>query len=46
MYVPVMSAVVLGGASTIGSGGLGYESGISGAWLVVMLGLGSLFSDC
>lgn len=40
MYVPVMSAVVLGGASTIGSGGLGYESGISGAWLVVMLGFG------
>jgi SSS family solute:Na+ symporter len=40
MYIPVMSALVLGGASTIGSGGLGYESGISGAWLVVMLGLG------
>ena len=40
MYVPVMSAVILGGASTIGGAGLGYESGISGAWLVVMLGLG------
>ncbi len=40
MYVPVMSAVILGGASTIGSGGLGYEHGISGAWLVVALGLG------
>ena len=40
MYVPVMSAVVLGGASTIGGGGLGYTYGISGAWLVVWLGLG------
>jgi len=40
MYVPVMSAIVLGGASTIGGASLGYESGISGAWLVVMLGLG------
>ena len=40
MYVPVMSAVILGGAATIGSGGLGYQFGISGAWLVVTLGLG------
>lgn len=40
MYVPVMSAVILGGASTIGGGGLGYEHGVSGAWLVVWLGLG------
>jgi SSS family solute:Na+ symporter len=40
MYVPVMSAVILGGASTIGVGGLGYQFGISGAWLVIMLGLG------
>lgn len=40
MYVPVMSAVILGGASTIGGGGLGYQYGISGAWLVVWLGLG------
>jgi SSS family solute:Na+ symporter len=40
MYVPVMSAVILGGASTIGGGGLGYEHGISGAWLVIWLGLG------
>lgn len=39
MYVPVMSAVILGGASTIG-GGLGSQYGISGAWLVVWLGLG------
>ncbi len=40
MYVPVMSAVILGGASTIGGGGLGYQYGVSGAWLVVWLGLG------
>ncbi|WP_096390972.1 sodium:solute symporter [Halopenitus persicus] len=40
MYVPVMSAVILGGASTIGGGGLGYQHGVSGAWLVVWLGLG------
>lgn len=42
MYVPVMSAVILGGASTIGGGGLGYQYGISGAWLVIMLGLGTI----
>ncbi|MFC6733842.1 MULTISPECIES: sodium:solute symporter [unclassified Haladaptatus] len=42
MYVPVMSAVILGGASTIGGGGLGYQHGISGAWLVVMLGFGTI----
>ncbi|WP_254546782.1 sodium:solute symporter family transporter [Halomarina pelagica] len=42
MYVPVMSAVILGGASTIGGGGLGYQYGISGAWLVVSLGIGTI----
>lgn len=42
MYMPVMAAVILGGASTIGGGGLGYQHGISGAWLVVMLGLGTI----
>lgn len=40
MYVGCMSAVILGGASTIGTSQLGYEYGISGIWLVVMLGLG------
>ena len=40
MYVPVMSTVILGGASTLAGGGLGYDNGISGAWLVVILGLG------
>ncbi|WP_049892912.1 sodium:solute symporter [Natronococcus jeotgali] len=40
MYVPVMSAIILGGASTVGGGGLGYEYGVSGAWLVIWLGAG------
>ena len=40
MYVGTLSAVVLGGASTIGGVSLGYENGISGMWLVFMIGLG------
>ena len=40
LYVGTLSAVVLGGASTIGSVSLGYEFGISGMWLVLMIGLG------
>ncbi len=40
MYIPVMSTVILGGASTLAGGGLGYQNGISGAWLVIILGLG------
>ena len=39
MYVGTLSAVVLGGASTIGGVALGYETGISGMWLVFMFGL-------
>jgi SSS family solute:Na+ symporter len=35
-----LSAVVLGGASTIGSVSLGYQYGVSGMWLVFMIGLG------
>ncbi|GAB3007580.1 sodium:solute symporter [Amycolatopsis acidiphila] len=42
MYSGTMSAVVLGGASTIGGVKLGYTYGISGAWLVVTIGLGIL----
>ncbi len=34
MYVGTLSAVVLGGASTIGGIALGYENGVSGMWLV------------
>jgi solute:Na+ symporter, SSS family len=37
-----MAAVVLGGASTIGGVGLGYENGISGMWLVFAIGCGIL----
>jgi SSS family solute:Na+ symporter len=40
MYIPCMAAVVLGGASTVGGTKLGYEYGISGMWMVVMIGLG------
>ncbi|ASB89748.1 sodium:solute symporter [Bacillus sonorensis] len=40
MYLSCMAAVVLGGASTIGTAKLGYLHGISGAWMVIMLGAG------
>lgn len=40
LYLGTMAAVVLGGASTIGTVNLGYQFGLSGLWLVFMLGLG------
>lgn len=40
MYFGCLAAVILGGASTIGTTQLGYEYGISGMWLVFMLGFG------
>src|SRR5215203_4933052 len=40
MYVGTLSAVVLGGASTIGGIALGYENGVSGMWLVFWIGMG------
>lgn len=40
MYMGTLSAVVLGGASTVGTVRLGYMYGISGMWLVFMLGAG------
>jgi len=40
LYTGTLSAVVLGGASTIGGVRLGYLYGISGMWLVFMLGAG------
>lgn len=40
MYSSCIAAVILGGASTIGSTRLGYIYGISGAWMVIMIGLG------
>lgn len=42
MYAGTLSALVLGGASTIGGVGLGYEYGLSGMWLVVAIGCGVL----
>lgn len=42
MYSGAMSAIVLGGASTVGGIGLGWEYGLSGAWLVTCIGLGIL----
>ncbi|GAA1185636.1 sodium:solute symporter [Nesterenkonia xinjiangensis] len=42
MYSSALSAIVLGGASTVGGIGLGYSFGLSGAWLVTAIGLGIL----
>ncbi|MGM8932923.1 sodium:solute symporter family protein [Salinicola halophyticus] len=40
MYIGTLSAVVLGGASTVGTVRLGYTYGLSGLWLCASLGLG------
>lgn len=40
LYTGTMSAVVLGGAATVGGVGLGYKFGISGMWLVVAIAVG------
>ena len=42
LYAGTLSALVLGGASTIGGVALGYEYGLSGMWLVVAIGTGVL----
>ncbi|OSC69466.1 sodium:solute symporter [Streptomyces sp. BF-3] len=42
MYSGTIAAIVLGGASTIGGVGLGYQYGLSGAWMVFTIGLGLL----
>lgn len=42
LYTGTIAAVVLGGASTVGGVGLGYQYGISGMWLVVAISLGLL----
>jgi len=36
----MMTAVLLGGACTVGSGKLGYEFGISGAWFTTIISIG------
>lgn len=40
MYTGTMSATTIGGVSTIGGVGLGYQYGLSGMWLVVAVGTG------
>ncbi|RKR03309.1 SSS family solute:Na+ symporter [Kushneria sinocarnis] len=40
LYIGTLSAVVLGGASTVGTVKLGYTYGLSGMWLCAALGLG------
>ena len=40
LYSGTLAAIVLGGASTVGGVKLGYQYGLSGMWLVFMLGLG------
>lgn len=42
LYAGTLAALVLGGASTVGGIGLGYEYGLSGMWLVVAIGSGVL----
>ncbi len=42
LYSGTMAAVVLGGASTVGAVGLGYQYGISGMWLEFSIGCGLL----
>ncbi|RLQ93800.1 sodium:solute symporter [Falsibacillus albus] len=39
-HVGCLSAVIIGGASTLGSATLGFQYGISGSWFVIMIGLG------
>ena len=39
-FTGTMSAVVLGGAATIGGVGLGYTYGISGMWMVAAIAIG------
>lgn len=40
MFFGCLTAVFLGGSSTIGTAQLGYESGLSGIWFVFSMGLG------
>ncbi|MFI9630802.1 sodium:solute symporter [Streptomyces sp. NPDC052042] len=42
LYTCTMSAMVIGGASTLGGVGLGYQYGLSGMWLVTSIGVGVL----
>lgn len=42
LYAGTMAALVMGGGATVGGVGLGYQYGISGAWLVFNMSLGVL----
>src|ERR1700683_1530652 len=42
LYAGTLAAIVLGGASTVGGVKLGHQDGISGMWVVCMLGVGIL----
>ncbi len=42
LYTATMGALVMGGASTVGGVGLGYQYGISGVWMVFSIALGLL----
>ena len=42
LYAGTMGALVMGGGATVGGIGLGWEFGLSGAWLVTAIGLGIL----
>lgn len=42
LYAGTMAALVMGGGATVGGVGLGYQYGISGAWLVFNMALGVL----
>jgi len=39
-FSATLVTVVIGGASTVGGVGLGYEFGISGMWMVAAIGIG------
>lgn len=40
IYFPCLSTVLIGGGATFGAVTLSYKSGISGAWITIMYGLG------
>ncbi|OCA82071.1 sodium:solute symporter [Pseudobacillus wudalianchiensis] len=40
MYLGCMAALMIGGASTLGTAKLGYQFGLSGIWMVTSIGIG------
>lgn len=41
LYCSTMGALVIGGGSTVGAVGLGFQHGLSGMWMVVAVGVGA-----